>query len=130
MVKQTFSFSKKGDISTTILVIGVFAICVLAIGNFYYSNSSLKNSFYGVAATEKLNSYITELNFYLNPKINQKPEGLMDIFSGVSDGNFYFKAEKKNGVYNLSASYSEHDTSILGFGFGKMKRIVYIEYLK
>ena len=121
---------KKGDVSTTILVIGIFFVCVLALANFYYSNVSFKNSFSGIVLLEKVNSFSNEIEFYKNPDIQQKPGEIMNLFDGIKEGNFEFGATKENEKYFLNATYSERENKFLGFGFGNLKRIVYVEYEK
>jgi hypothetical protein len=50
--------NKRGDIPITILVIGVFAVCTLAILSFIASSISLRNSFVGVDVVENVNNQI------------------------------------------------------------------------
>lgn len=52
--------NKKGDIPITILVIGVFAVCGLAILSFLNSTIQIKNSFFGIDLMEKINLQIEE----------------------------------------------------------------------
>jgi len=47
--------NKKGDLPVTLLVIGVFAVCTLALLSFFYSSYSLNKSFVGVETLEKAN---------------------------------------------------------------------------
>jgi len=66
--------NKKGDISTTILVIGVIAVCALALISFYNSKISIQNSFGGVRLIEKMNSEIEEgslSNHYVEKKVSE-----------------------------------------------------------
>lgn len=55
---------KKGDIPVMILVLGVFAICAMAILTFYFNVFKFTNSFYGYELVEKVNSDIDLYNFY------------------------------------------------------------------
>lgn len=57
--------NKKGDVSTTILVIGVFVVCGLAIGSFFYSNLLFENSFGDIGTMQKANVGI-ERNTLMN----------------------------------------------------------------
>jgi len=54
--------SKKGDIPITILVIGVFAVCSLALLSFFNSTIQTRNSFVGIDLMEKINLQIEEYN--------------------------------------------------------------------
>jgi hypothetical protein len=65
---------KKGDLPVTILIIGVFAVCTLAILSFLYSSYQIHKSFVGVEITEKANVQIESQNlghFYLEKKVNE-----------------------------------------------------------
>jgi hypothetical protein len=46
--------NKRGDIPITILVIGILAICILAIFSFYSSSKSVKDDFSSVGVIEKV----------------------------------------------------------------------------
>lgn len=47
--------NKRGDVPTAILVIGVFIVCALAIGSFFYSGILFNKSFQSVEKMEKAN---------------------------------------------------------------------------
>ncbi len=55
--------NNRGDIPITILVIGVFVICTLAILSFFVSSINLRNSFVGVDIIEKVNGVIEKSQF-------------------------------------------------------------------
>jgi hypothetical protein len=55
--------NRRGDIPITILVIGIFGVCVLAIISFIYSNISLRNDLVGVDVVESVNNQIEYLAF-------------------------------------------------------------------
>lgn len=55
--------NKRGDIPITILVIGVFVVCTLALLSFFVSSINLRNSFVGVDFTEETNKYIEKKQF-------------------------------------------------------------------
>jgi len=61
--------NKKGDIPTTVLVIGVFVVCSLALGSFYVSNFKVEKSFVGIALMEEMNSQI-ERNLFSGESID------------------------------------------------------------
>jgi len=50
--------NRKGDLPVTILVIGVFALCALALLSFFYSSYQINKSFVGVETIEKANIQI------------------------------------------------------------------------
>lgn len=71
--------NKRGDLPVTILVLGVFAICTLALLSFFYSSYQLHKSFVGVEIVENSNIQIEKdsLNhFYDEEKVNVLSPGL------------------------------------------------------
>jgi hypothetical protein len=58
--------NKKGDVPVTILVLGVFVICGIAIGSFVYSSFLMGKSFEGLDIMENANINIEQnsLNYY------------------------------------------------------------------
>jgi hypothetical protein len=64
--------NKRGDIPLTILVIGVFAVCTLALISFIYSSYLINKAFVGVEIMEKANiqieSHSTD-HLYLDKKV-------------------------------------------------------------
>ena len=62
---QNFLFkNKQGDVPITILVIGVFAVCSLALLTFFISDFKTSNSFVGIDVMEKMNTQIDEYGYY------------------------------------------------------------------
>lgn len=121
--------SKKGDISITILVLGVFAVCSLALLSFYLSGISGKETFFRVGIIEKINSLADEIKFYKNSEINQAPEDLMDIFKNENpEDDLVFHGIKEGEIWRLNATYFENEVELFGFGFGKRKAIFSVEY--
>lgn len=53
--------NKRGDLPVTVLVIGVFGVCILALLSFVHSSFKIQKSFVGVEIMEKANIQI-ELN--------------------------------------------------------------------
>jgi len=81
--------NKKGDLPVTILVIGVFAVCTLALLSFFYSSFLIHKSFVGVEIIENANIQIEEgglNNFYIEEKAN--------VFSPGLDGGIHLFKEK------------------------------------
>lgn len=58
--------NKRGDIPITILVIGILAICTLAIFSFYFSNRSVKSGFSSVGVIEKVLVTKEKISLYSN----------------------------------------------------------------
>lgn len=55
--------NKKADIPITILVIGVFALCVLTIFSFISNNNDSQKTFAGVGLIETMYSFEKEISF-------------------------------------------------------------------
>ncbi|MDD5589011.1 MAG: hypothetical protein PHP92_03050, partial [Candidatus Nanoarchaeia archaeon] len=72
--------NKKGDISITILVIGVFLVCGIATFSFINSMIQTRNSFVGIGMVEK---------------INMQTEG--KIFNGESPNGLYLEKNMTEG---------------------------------
>ena len=53
---------KRGDLPVTILIIGVFAVCTLALLSFFYSSIQIHKSFVGIEIMEKANIQIESHN--------------------------------------------------------------------
>lgn len=70
--------NKHGEIPIVILVIGIFAVCSLALVTFFISDTNFKQSFVGLDLMEKANIQIENQsfheissdNFYLEKKID------------------------------------------------------------
>lgn len=58
--------NKKGDVPVTILVVGVFALCSLAMLTFFMADFKMGNSFVGVSIMEKMDATIDEYYFHIN----------------------------------------------------------------
>jgi len=64
--------NKRGDVPITILVLGTFVICSLALLSFFVSNLTISNSFENIDLMEKMNSKINEYNFYKNQRLTDE----------------------------------------------------------
>ena len=91
--KKDSKMNKRGDVPITILVIGVFTVCALALFTFFVADFKMSNSFVGLKIMEEMNSDIDEYLFYKN---GGKDEGsLNQLFSVVvEDGVEYIKKSK------------------------------------
>ena len=77
--------NKRGDIPVTILVIGVFVVCTLAILSFINSNLSISKTFVGTDLMEKANIDIERnqlTNYYIDYNVTKiTPEFGFDWFN-------------------------------------------------
>ncbi|MCX6749427.1 MAG: hypothetical protein NTW17_01630 [Candidatus Pacearchaeota archaeon] len=64
--------NKKADIPVVILVLGVIAVCLLAIFSFISFNFKVGRAFAQVSVIEKLDSQISEYNFYKDHQVPDK----------------------------------------------------------
>jgi hypothetical protein len=66
--------NKRGDIPITLLVLGIFVVCTLAIITFVRSDIQTKTSFSGIGIMEKANLEIENGNlghYYLEKKVKK-----------------------------------------------------------
>ncbi|HEB46900.1 MAG TPA: hypothetical protein ENI22_00330 [Candidatus Pacearchaeota archaeon] len=56
--------NKRGDIPITILVVGILAICLLAIFSFYFSDGNVKKDFAVVGAVEEAKLLKERIDFH------------------------------------------------------------------
>lgn len=83
--------NKKGDIPITILVIGVLAVCVLAILSFFISNNSVKKSFLSIDTVTESVLIKEEVSFYENLGYNKEEIKTIMNIQEDSQGNIVFK---------------------------------------
>ncbi|MFH1787234.1 MAG: hypothetical protein ABH811_00355 [archaeon] len=84
--------NKRGDIPVTILVIGVFAVCTLAILSFKFFDIKTNEDFYKIiGASEEMNTQIQKYYFYDNVEVS---EGNIEKFLNIQNG--FLEIEKKN----------------------------------
>ena len=124
--------NKRADISIIILVLGVVAVCSLAIFSFYSSKISVENDFVGLGIIEKINSFAEEVKFYKNSEINENSLEVMKVFTqGISQDNVIFKGTKEikdeKEVYSITGNYFVEDCNLWFIGCDN-KRMVFVEY--
>ena len=95
--------NKKADIPITILVIGVLAICTLAILSFFLSDRIVKNKFVVLDAVEEAKIMKEKISFYNNTGMSQEEIGKI---IGIKEDNIQgkFIQVKQNDItirYNL-----------------------------
>ncbi|MBU0893852.1 MAG: hypothetical protein KKF48_04065 [Nanoarchaeota archaeon] len=74
--------TKKAEVSITILVIGVFVVCTLALLSFFSSINKVRNSFIGVDLIEKANFEIEK-------------NSLVNYFDEIKDKSFWPWSKEK-----------------------------------
>ena len=87
--------NKKGNLPIIILILGVLAVCSLALLSFYSSNLKVSNNFSGVKLIEKLSSQI-ETNLYQGKSV----EGLKE-FKEIKTFNFKDGFLKKKTIVSV-----------------------------
>jgi len=90
---------RKANIPITILVIGIFVVCTLALLSFIIFKISVRESFIGVALIEKVNSQIEDYKVYddfnrVDTKLNDKGERVFYQEVKKSSGFLWWKNEK------------------------------------
>ncbi len=71
---RNFKVNKRGDIPVTVLIIGVFGVCILAILSFVASSYRINKSFVGVEIMEQANIQIESNNLdhlFLSKKVTK-----------------------------------------------------------
>lgn len=108
--------NKKGDIPITILVIGVVAVCALALLSFLSSSFNIGQSFAGVALMEEMNSEIDQYYFYKNMGLSEdRINEILDIKE--DSGRKYLYLEENKTSFRL------------GFPLKKEEFLFSVEYL-
>ncbi len=71
---NSFVNSRRGDVPITILVIGVFAVCTLALFSFSFSVGSFNKSFSNLEILEKANIQIEKSpqNYYYDEIVKEE----------------------------------------------------------
>ena len=63
--------NRRGDVPISILVLGVVAVCALAIISFSISGNSARNNL-GIGIMEEIYSAVEEFHFYLNAGFSEQ----------------------------------------------------------
>ena len=121
--------NKAGDISTTILVLGVFIVSALALLSFYLAGTDGKETLNLISILNKVNSLSEETKFYGNPDIEKNPKELMDIFEKeMKDGSVAYSGTESNAEYKISGIDSRSKLEFFGFKFGEKKMMFSVKY--
>lgn len=78
--------NKRGDIPIVILVVGVLALCILAILSFYTSTNSVKSGFSSIDTVVEAGLIKEKISFYENLGYNkERIKSLLDIQEDSQD---------------------------------------------
>ncbi len=83
MIKNLLK-NKRGDIPIIILVIGILAICILAILSFYFSDRGVKNSFSSISVIERVLVTKEKISFY-NKNLEFTQDEIEELFNIQKD---------------------------------------------
>ncbi len=91
--------NKKANITITILVLGVLAVCILALISFISSKAHTEESFGGIKLIEKMNSQIEDYSVYkdlsrVNTKTNEQGTLVFYQEKIETSGYFFWKEQK------------------------------------
>lgn len=88
------NLSRRGQVPIVIFVVGVVAVCILALFSFLNSSSRVGDSFVGIHVTKDLNAQIEAYRFYQS--VGEDPALYLDIRSDRDGGRYLFSY--RNGV--------------------------------
>ncbi len=100
---------KRGDISITLLVIGIFAVCTLAIITFVLQTQivlpfQMNEHFANLELFKNLSSQVEDFYFYMNSGLSQ--EAAAERIGGQIENNkLILNAEQKDPNIILSIQY-------------------------
>ncbi len=103
MMAEFLIKNKRGDISVTILVIGVLAICTLAIFSFYFSDRNVKKDFVVIQVVEEASIIREKISLY-EESLEFSEEEIKEIFAIKTDplGKHFTVKERQISVrYSL-----------------------------
>jgi len=114
--KNTLLNSKQGNISITILVLIVFAICSLTLLSFYVAEKSSENAFRQVRFVSLINFLSEQADFYSSLNLNEGTESVFkegfytgdQLFSDFSDSYTFNFLKNNDGKTVISAKYYEN----------------------
>ena len=99
---KTRRMNKRGDIPITILVIGVLAVCLLAIVSFYISDRATKNTLKSIDIIEKIALEKEKMSIYSSTGMSQQE--IDELFGVKTDAQGKFIQLEQEGIsvrYNL-----------------------------
>lgn len=121
--------SKRANVSITVLVLIVFAICSLTLLSFYLADRNAANEFRKVRLVSVSAFFADQIQFYeeigvdsskmFSETVPSEDQGLTNPFN-----SYNFSIEDRNGKNVLTARYFENS----GFLWLKKKEVLYVEY--
>ena len=115
--------NKRADISIVILVIGIIAVCFLAILSFVKLNKNMNDNFLGIGLIETMNSVEEEFNFY-----DEKNEFSGNYGNVFEREGFFGKIKININDENVHGVYISKETGFLNLFNPEEKTIVNITY--
>lgn len=94
--------NKRADIPVAILVLGVVAVCALALLSFFSSSFKLEKSFIEISSMEETNAKMEEYNFYKTKGVSE--ERIKEALDIQQDGQGKYFLVEQNKIwvrYNL-----------------------------
>lgn len=95
-MKNNIIKDRKGDVSITVLVIGVFAVCSLAIISFMIFKAQNNNSSVNMEIFENLSSAVEKYYFYINSGLSLEAAAT-NIGGQIQNGQLVLNSVQKNG---------------------------------
>lgn len=87
--------NKKADISITILVIGVFLVCVIVLSSFYFTGLGTEEVLSISTFMEEMNSQIERYNLYKNLQFSDEEiKEILDIRTDSNGDYLYIEGQK------------------------------------
>jgi|GEM_PF-3254211 len=131
-MKSIFLNSRRGNISITILVLIVLAICSLTLLSFYVAEKNFENTFRQVRFVSLVNFLSEQTDFYSSLNLNEGTEGVFkegfyngdQLLSGVSDSYTFDFLKNNDGKLVISAKYYENS----GFLWLNKKEILSVTF--
>lgn len=89
--------NKKGDVSITILVIGIFAACTLAVISFLISQNSMQSNFSDMGTVENASVQLDNFYFYVNSGMTYE-QAAKEIGANIKGNKLIINSETKGVV--------------------------------
>lgn len=100
--KKNIVHDKRGDMPTLVLVIGVFAICVLIIFSFSWSSGYFKKGFDALNGMSSLTATADQVRLYEN--LGKNPEEIPNV-KKIGEVYIISSEEMQNGKRMFYAEY-------------------------
>lgn len=105
--------NKKGDIPITILVIGVFVVCVISLTIFSFSILKITDSFVPILFVEEMNSQIERYNLYTSVGLDTtRINSILGIRKDVFNKDYLYLERNFTGSEGLKHVFSGRERMI------------------